>query len=83
MDVGFVSGCRSDQTSADTEVVTPGGELRPVGALTHYLLETLRSKPKKTKLKDLVKITRQRLARLGYTQRPQAEGRRINKPFLG
>jgi hypothetical protein len=76
LEVGFVSGCRDNQTSADTNV-----NGRPCGALTHYFLEQLtgnRDKP----LAEVVKLTRDRLASLGYTQQPQAEGRRIDKPFL-
>jgi hypothetical protein len=77
LDVGFVSGCRSDQTSADTSV-----NGRPCGALTYYLIETLKRSPPGTHLSDIVMHTRDKLKQLGYTQRPQAEGRRVNKPFM-
>lgn len=78
LEVGFVSGCRSDQTSADTYV-----NGRPCGALTHYFLETLKEPGNLTKpLEEVVKLTRDRLAQLGYTQQPQAEGRRKDKPFM-
>lgn len=76
LEVGFVSGCRDDQTSADTSV-----NGRPCGALTHYFLEQLKRNQSQP-LKEMVKLTRDRLASLGYTQQPQAEGRCIDKPFL-
>jgi len=76
LDVGFVSGCRFDQTSADTQDETG----RPCGALTHYFLVTL-DKNKDKDLKFVVETARQLLTNLGYSQEPQAEGARINKPF--
>jgi hypothetical protein len=33
-------------------------------------------------LKDVVAKTRYKLSQLGYTQQPQAEGRRVGKPFM-
>lgn len=76
LEVGFVSGCKDNQTSSDTSV-----NGRPCGALTHYFLEQLTGNLNKP-LEEVVKLTRDRLASLGYTQQPQAEGRRIDKPFL-
>jgi len=76
LDVGFVSGCRYDQTSADTQDETG----RPCGALTHYFLLTL-DKNKDSSLKDVVVLLQQTLARTGYQQVPQAEGARIDKAF--
>lgn len=76
LDVSFVSGCRADQSSADTNVLG-----RPCGALTHYFLEQLKEH-KNEPLEKVVKLTRDRLASLGYTQEPQVEGRGINRPFL-
>lgn len=77
LDVGFVSGCRSDQTSADTRV---NGV--PCGALTYFFVRNLKKMPKKTPLAKVVSETSKELAKYGYTQRPQAEGTRKNRPFL-
>jgi hypothetical protein len=77
LDVGFISGCRAEQTSADTEV---GG--RPCGALTHFLIRNMRKMRLRTSLKDLVKKTQKDLSSSGYWQVPQAEGTRVDKPFL-
>jgi metacaspase-1 len=77
LDVGFVSGCQSNQTSADTSF---GG--KPNGALTYFLLQTLRQN-KSASLKQIVANTSKALASNGFAQRPQAEGARANKPFLG
>jgi len=78
LDVGFVAGCRSDQTSADTVV---NGV--PCGALTYYLVRNLTKMPKETPLAQVVEATGQELATNGYSQRPQAEGQRKDRPFLG
>lgn len=78
LEVGFVSGCMSTQTSADTNI---GGI--PCGALTWFLIKRLRSMPKDTSLQNVVKETRNDLEKAGYSQRPQAEGNRKDKPFLG
>jgi len=77
LDVGFVSGCKSNQTSADTYVNN-----RPCGALTHYLIETLKTTDIDEPLVNVVATTRAKLKRMGYTQEPQSEGRRVNKPFM-
>jgi len=76
MDVGFVSASRSDQTAADTFV-----NGRPCGALTHYFLQTLRGN-RQLPLETVVSMTRDTLRAQGYTQEPQAEGRRVDKPFM-
>jgi hypothetical protein len=78
LDVGFVSGCRDNQTSSDTFV-----NGRPCGALTHYLMKHLKSMPKNTPLSKVVKSTAKDLKRAGYTQVPQVSGGRKGKPFLG
>lgn len=77
LDVGYVAGCRSDQTSADTQ--DPNGV--PCGALTYYLVKKIQQ-TQPMPLKDLVAMVSQDLANDGYDQRPQAEGARIDKPFL-
>ena len=78
LDVGFISGCKSNQTSADTY----DSNGRACGALTHYLLKTMDSVPADTPVKKLAALTSKALANAGYSQRPQSEGRRRNKPFL-
>lgn len=77
LDIGYISGCKSDQTSADTQDETG----RPCGALTHYFLmsmKTLADKPEKDVVKDIVT----NLAKDSYDQVPQASGMRVNMPFL-
>jgi len=76
LDVGYVSGCKYDQTSADAY---EDGEY--CGAMTHFLLKTLREMPDKP-LVEVVKELNVKLAYKFYTQRPQCEGARFNKPFL-
>lgn len=76
LDVGYVSGCKSDQTSADASIND-----RWNGALTFYFLETLNASPGAS-LKDLVKGTNERLKANTYDQEPQAEGTRVDKQFL-
>lgn len=76
--VGFVSGCQSNQTSADALFGKKWN-----GALTFFLLRNLRKMPLNTPMKRIVAATRQDLARHRYTQRPQAEGTLVGKPFLG
>lgn len=77
VDVGFISGCRSDQTSADTTI---NGQ--PCGAFTHHFLKALREN-KGAALSDIAAKTAASLASAGYTQVPQAEGPRVSKSFLG
>lgn len=78
LNVGFVSGCRSDQTSADTVI-----NGIPCGALTWHLVEQLKKLPLKTPLVKVVQAVNGQLKKKGYSQRPQAEGARKGKPFLG
>lgn len=77
LDVGFVSGCKSDQTSADTVI-----NGFPCGAMTWHLAKYLKQLPEMTSLVDVVKAVCDELASKGYSQRPQAEGSRRDKPFL-
>lgn len=76
LDVGYVSGCRSDQTSADTVVAGV-----PCGALTYYFERNVRGMPGAS-LKAVVEATNKDLEANGYTQRPQVTGARVDKPFL-
>lgn len=77
LDVGFVSGCKANQTSADTQV-----NGRPCGALTYYLIKTLKENPIETPLKKIVELTRNVLSKSGYSQDPQVEGGRAGDPFM-
>lgn len=77
LEVGFISGCRSDQTSADAYI-----ENRPCGALSYYFMKNVKSMPPETPLTEIVAATSKDLAANGYSQRPQAEGTRANNPFL-
>lgn len=78
LDVGFVSGCRSDQTSMDAVI-----NGLPCGAMTYFFIRNLNKLPKDTPLDKVVEETGKELAANGFTQCPQAEGLRKNKPFLG
>jgi uncharacterized caspase-like protein len=78
LNVGFISGCRSDQTSADTEV-----NGRPCGALTHFLLKTLRGQGSGKPLNVVCDLVNKQLRKGGYSQCPQVEGNMANLPFLG
>lgn len=77
LDVGFISGCKSNQTSADTEV---GGE--PCGAFTHYFLEALKTFPNDAQLLKVVLDTQRLLKNNGYSQQPQGEGPQVGQPFM-
>jgi hypothetical protein len=77
LEVGFVAGCRSDQTSSDTII-----DGQPQGALTGYFLRQLRATPHAS-LDALVAATGHSLADDGYSQEPVADGSRANMAFLG
>lgn len=64
-DVVMLSGCRDDQTSADSFE-----DSAPCGALTWAFLRTLRETPR-PKWKHLLKDVSARLKLKGYEQRPQ------------
>ena len=74
LNVGFISGCRTNQTSADVDALKNG-------AFTHYLLAQLAKTPKAS-LEELASDVRADLALAGFTQRPQADGARCQRPFL-
>jgi len=77
LDVGFASGCRSDQTSADTEIA-----MQPCGAFTAFYLQALRAN-KGAPFAQVVAATAALLSQNGYSQQPQAQGARINLPLFG
>jgi hypothetical protein len=77
LDVGYVAGCRSKQTSADTVI-----DGKPAGALTGYFLKEYKNSPK-APLVQLVLNTSMALEKDGYKQKPKADGARVRMPFLG
>lgn len=77
LNVGFISGCQSDQTSADTQ--DENG--RPCGALTHYFLANIDALADAS-LVDVAAKVDSALSADGYDQVPVAEGGRKNKPWL-
>jgi len=78
IDVGFVSGCKSIQTSSDTIVGTT-----PCGAFTFFFCKVMKKSNKKTPLSDVVAEVAKELKSNGYSQEPQVEGSRSKSPFLG
>jgi hypothetical protein len=77
LNVGYISGCRSDQTSADAFI-----NGRYNGALTYFLLSALKGGYIDKSVTEVVARVNQTLADAGYDQRPQAEGARANLPLL-
>ena len=80
LNLGLITGCRSDQTSADAWFSD-----RPNGALTYYLLRALESPAGlKEPLAHLIPAVRSALKRAGYSQQPQLEGSATvgKMPFL-
>jgi hypothetical protein len=78
LDVGFVSGCKSTQTSADATI-----NGMPCGAMTFFFLKRLKKSGKSTPLSKVVSEAARDMKEQGFTQEPQAEGSRKNLPFLG
>ena len=76
LDVGFMSGCQSDQTSADAYI-----DGRACGAFSYYFMKALREDPQ-MKLDDLGNKVCRYLAGGGYSQKPSTEGARKGRPFL-
>lgn len=66
---GFISGCREDQTSADAYINN-----RYNGALTYYLLQSLKAGEATLPLTTLVTNIGNRLGQDGYDQQPQLHG---------
>jgi hypothetical protein len=71
-DVVYLSGCRSDQTSADTQ--DPQGN--PCGALTYYALQQLYANWNRKIMCDVGNDIVTNLHSNGYDQTPQVEGAR-------
>lgn len=75
LDVGFIPGCESNQTSADT---VQGN--RPRGALTWYFIDAL-AVDRDAPLDHVVDRTRDTLHRDMYEQSPFADGAQRERPF--
>jgi len=80
LNLALISGCKSNQTSADALI-----NKRYNGALTYYLLAELKKSNGLTlPLTTIVKGVNASLKKEGYEQRPQLEGNKTlkSKPFL-
>jgi hypothetical protein len=78
-DVVYLSGCRADQTSADTQ--DPNGN--PCGALTYYALKNLYENWNRKYMTDLTNDIVDDLHSAGYSQTPQCEGARRKYILFG
>lgn len=76
LDIGYSSGCRSNQTSADTVI-----DGMACGADTYHLTKTLAANWDLPYLK-VIELTRQSLKSARYSQEPQCEGNYINRKFI-
>lgn len=76
----LVTGCRDTQTSADAQI---GGSYN--GALTYYLVESIKEAEGKLTYRELHQRTVAKLKQNEYDQVPQLEGQRtsFDRPFLG
>lgn len=72
---GFISGCQSNQTSADA------GELQN-GAFTHYLLAELANNEGRP-LTEVCAAVHADLEANGYEQNPQCDGEQAGLPWVG
>lgn len=75
----FISGCKSDQTSADA--VFDG---IPNGALTYFLLKSLSAYPNNTPITTIMFDVKRRLKQSGFSQIPTitATTSRLKKPLI-
>lgn len=76
LDVGFISGCKFDETSADAFI-----NGRYNGAFTYYFLKVLDADLDKP-LTVVVKNVNEQLRLSSFDQTPQAEGARVDLPLL-
>jgi metacaspase-1 len=76
----LITGCRDTQTSADAQI---SGTYN--GALTYYLVESIKEAKGNLTYRELHKKTLQKLKRNDYDQVPQLEGRStsFDRQFLG
>ena len=75
----LITGCRDTQTSADAHI---GGSFN--GALTYYLVESIKAAQGKLTYRELHQHTTAQLKKNDFDQVPQLEGRRtsFDHPFL-
>ena len=75
----LITGCRDIQTSADAHI---GGSFN--GALTYYLVESIKAAQGKLTYRELHQHTTAQLKKHDFDQVPQLEGRRtsFDRPFL-
>ncbi len=78
LNIALISGCASNQTSADANF---GGRYN--GALTYYLLQALKKHPELS-LRETVRQVQESIRAGGYTQRPELLGPTaiIDQPFF-
>lgn len=78
-DTVLISGCRDNQTSADAFI-----NGRYHGALTYYIVETLRENNWNVPYSELIKTVNQKMDNFEYEQDPVLEGssKRVNEAFL-
>ena len=76
----LITGCRDTQTSADAHI---GGSFN--GALTYYLVESIKAAQGKLTYRELHQHTTAQLKKNDFDQVPQLEGLRtsFDRPFLG
>jgi hypothetical protein len=77
LNVGYISGCKSNQTSADAFI-----NGRACGAMTHYFLQTMTQNPPHMSLSGIVATMIPNMQKAGYSQVPQAEGAGRDLPYL-
>jgi hypothetical protein len=77
LDVGFISGCKIDQTSADAYI---GGQ--HCGAMTASFLQVVKQNPRLS-ITDAVAQMNTWLVANGYDQSPCGDGAQVSKPFCG
>ena len=73
----LLSACASDQVSADAYI-----DNRFNGAFTHYLLKNLKAHAKQVPMNELIKLVNKDLAKNGYEQAPQTEGKLEKATFF-
>lgn len=76
LDVGFMSGCESTQTSADAFI-----DGRSCGAFTYCFIKILKKNPK-LNLNEIRDMVLRELQMRGFDQRPTVSGARQRNPFL-
>ncbi len=73
----LLSACASNQVSADAYI-----DNRFNGAFTHYLLKNLKAHAKQFPMNELIQLVNKDLAKNGYEQAPQTEGKLEKATFF-